>query len=51
MSEPHDLPVLYRGPDGARAGLHFDPSDTEALPQQTFATSYELQANGEALSL
>jgi hypothetical protein len=26
MSEPHDLPVLYRGPDGALAGLHFDPS-------------------------
>src|ERR1700747_2337924 len=23
MSEPHDLPVLYRGPDGALAGLHF----------------------------
>lgn len=26
MSEPHDLPVLYRGADGALAGLHFDPS-------------------------
>ena len=24
MSEPHDLPVLYRGADGALAGLHFD---------------------------
>src|SRR5947209_8516518 len=36
MSEPHDLPVLYRGPDGALAGLHFDLSPAEALPQQTF---------------
>src|SRR3984893_15353817 len=35
MSEPHDLPVLYRGADGALAGLHFDPSPAEALPQQT----------------
>src|SRR5882757_1183155 len=26
MSEPHDLPVLYRGPDGALHDLHFDPS-------------------------
>src|ERR1700733_15909799 len=34
MLEPHDLPVLYRGPDGALAGLHFDPSPVEALPQQ-----------------
>src|SRR5580692_8882776 len=47
MSEPHDLPVLYRGADGALAGLHFDPSPAEALPQQTFANSYQLQANGE----
>jgi hypothetical protein len=47
MSAPHDLPVLYRGPDGALAGLHFDPSPVEALPQQTFVVSYELQANGE----
>src|SRR6202044_330814 len=60
MSEPHDLPVLYRGPDGALAALHFDPSPAEALPQrpisapfpaealpqQTCAASYELQANG-----
>src|ERR1700732_3092994 len=45
MSEPHDLPVLYRGADGALAGLHFDPSPAEALPQQTFATSYQLQAD------
>jgi cyclase len=51
MSEPHDLPVLYRGEDGALAGLHFDPSPAEALPQQTFASSYKLQANGEILVL
>src|SRR5580704_3879669 len=51
MSEPHDLPVLYRGADGALASLHFDPSPAEALPQQTFATSYQLQANGESLAL
>jgi cyclase len=51
MSEPHDLPVLYRAADGALASLHFDPSPVEALPQQTFAASYELQANGETLAL
>src|SRR5580765_309879 len=51
MSEPHDLPVLYRGPDGALHDLHFDPSPAEALPQQTFPDSYELQANGETLAL
>src|ERR1700686_3167857 len=51
MSEPHDLPVLYRGADGTLAGLHFDPSPAEALPQQTFAASYRLQANGETLML
>jgi len=51
MSEPHDLPVLYRGEDGALAGLHFDPSPAEALPQQTFANSYQLRANGEILEL
>jgi glyoxylase-like metal-dependent hydrolase (beta-lactamase superfamily II) len=51
MSEPHDLPVLYRVPDGALAGLHFDPSPAEALPQQTFRTTYRLQANGESLAL
>jgi cyclase len=45
MSEPHDLPVLYRGPDGALAGLHFDPSPAEALPQLTFATSDQLRAS------
>ena len=51
MSKPHDLPVLYRGSDGALAGLHFDPSPVEALPQQTFTDSYKLQANGETLAL
>src|SRR6202140_1424561 len=51
MSEPHDLPVLYRGADGVLAGLHFDPSPADALPQQTFAASYKLQANGETLAL
>jgi cyclase len=51
MSEPHDLPVLYRGPDGALAGLHFDPSPAKALPQQTFGDTYKLQANGESLVL
>src|ERR1700677_3371238 len=51
MSEPHDLPVLLRAPDGALIGLHFDPSPTEALPQQTFSDSYKLQANGETLAL
>jgi len=51
MSEPHDQPVLYRGADGALADLHFDPSPAEALPQQTFADSYKLQANGETLAL
>jgi cyclase len=51
MSEPHDLPVLYRAPDGALSGLHFDPSPAEALPQHTFAASHILQANGETLAL
>src|SRR5271154_3032148 len=51
MSGPHDLPVLYRGPDGALSGLHFDPSPAQALPQQTFAASYKLEANGETLAL
>src|SRR6266478_5559974 len=51
MFEPHDQPVLYRGEDGALADLHFDPSPAEALPQQTFADSYKLQANGETLAL
>jgi cyclase len=51
MSEPHDLPVLYRGPNGALAGLHFDPSPVEALPQQTFSAGYKLEGNGETLGL
>ena len=51
MSEPHDLPVLYRAPNGALANLHFDPSPVEALPQQTFCATYKLQANGESLAL
>jgi cyclase len=51
MSEAHDLPVLYRGADGALVGLHFDPSPAEALPQQTFPASFKLQANGETLVL
>jgi len=51
MSESHDLPILYRGPDGALAGLHFDPSPAEAWPQQIFGSSYKLQANGETLAL
>jgi cyclase len=51
MSEPHDQLVLYRGADGALHDLHFDASPAEALPQQTFATSYKLQANGEILML
>jgi cyclase len=51
MSEPHDLPVLYRGADGALASLHFDPSSADALPQQSFATSYRFQANGESFTL
>src|SRR6266404_1621321 len=42
MSEPHDLPVF---------GLHLDPSPAEALPQQTFAASHKLEANGETLAL
>jgi cyclase len=51
MSEPHDLPVLYRGSGGTLAGLHFDPSPVEALPQQTFCATLKLQANGESLAL
>ena len=42
MSQPHDLPVM---------NLHFAPSPAEALPQQTFASSHKLQANGETLTL
>jgi cyclase len=42
MSAPQDIPIL---------GLHFPPSPADALPQQTFATSHKLQANGETLAL
>jgi cyclase len=42
MSETLDVPVL---------GLHFPPSPAAALPQETFATTHELQANGETLLL
>jgi len=42
MSEPQDIPVL---------NIHFDPSPAAALPQETFASSKKLQANGEALTL
>jgi glyoxylase-like metal-dependent hydrolase (beta-lactamase superfamily II) len=42
MSAPQDIPVL---------GLHFDPSPADALPQQTFADSHKLPANGDTLKL
>jgi cyclase len=42
MSEAHDAPVL---------GFHFEPSPAEALPQETFASSHRLKANGENLML
>jgi len=42
MSEVHDAPVL---------NLHFPASPAEALPQQTFAATRKLQANGETLAL
>ena len=42
MSETHDLPVF---------GFHFGPSPAEALPQETFASSHRLKANGESLAL
>jgi cyclase len=42
MFETHDLPVM---------GLHFDPSPADALPQQTFASSHKLEANGETIAL
>jgi glyoxylase-like metal-dependent hydrolase (beta-lactamase superfamily II) len=41
MSEAHDLPVLG----------HFEPSPADALPQETFATSHRLKANGESLMM
>ena len=42
MAEPHDLKLF---------GFHFDASPAEALPQETFATSHRLKANGETLSM
>jgi cyclase len=42
MTEPHVLPVLYRGPNGALVDVHVDPSPVEALPQQTFRASYKV---------
>jgi cyclase len=42
MSAAQDVPIL---------GLHFPPSPADARPQQTFASSYKLEANGDALAL
>lgn len=42
MSAPQDIPVF---------NLHFPASPADALPQQTFAASHKLQANGETLAL
>jgi len=42
MAEPHDSALL---------GLHLPASPADALPQQTFRTSQELQANGEIVML
>jgi cyclase len=42
MSATQVIPIL---------GLHFSPSPAEALPQQTFDSSYKLQASGETLAL
>jgi cyclase len=51
MSEPHDLPFVYRASNGALFGLHIDPKPLDSLPQQTFADTCKLQANGETLAL
>jgi cyclase len=42
MSAPQDIPIL---------NIHFPASPADALPQQTFAASHKLQANGETLAL
>ena len=42
MAEPHDNALL---------GLHVPASPADALPQQTFGTSHELQASGENVML
>jgi cyclase len=51
MSEAHDLSVNYRAPNDALFNLHINPSPVDALPQQTFAVGYKLEANGETLAL
>jgi len=50
MSEPHDLPVLYRGPT-VHSSTCMSPFAGRGLPQQTFRASYKLHANGETLAL
>jgi cyclase len=42
MSAAQHIPIL---------DLNFPPSPAEALPQQTFAASHNMQANGETLAL
>src|SRR5258707_1100244 len=42
LGEGHDLPGV---------GLHFEPSPAVAFPQDTFASSKRLKANGESLAL
>jgi cyclase len=42
MSQQQTIPVL---------NVTFPPSPAEALPQQTFASSHKLQANGETLAI
>jgi glyoxylase-like metal-dependent hydrolase (beta-lactamase superfamily II) len=40
LMEPHDI-----------LGMHFDPEPADALPNETFATSRKLSANGEEITL
>lgn len=42
MSAPQTIPVL---------NIHFPASPADALPQETFASSHKLKANGETLAL
>jgi cyclase len=51
MSVPHNMPFVYRAPNGALFSLHIDPKPVNALPQQTFASGYKLEVNGETLTL
>jgi cyclase len=51
MAEPHDLPFVYRDANDALFSLHIPPKPPDALPQQTFAADYKLEANGETLTL